>query len=249
MPPLGVYLIIAGAFLFISLLFVIAMIQNSVDEERLIATPSIRRENAVLTTFASIKVKGNADEVFAVVGKYKGYSDCAPFHDYKWKEVTMDGVPRVGSRGTFTVTFSRVKTIVGFQMLTWSQLTMEDFPERVIPVELTLLDRESRRLAEASTDSHFPNWLLSSERVQEVVPIEDQPGFCEYRTYQTIQGLGAYYLLLAHLEELEDCQQKCATELKAYVEQGPRLGDARVEEPQGPTILAKLSQVISKKLR
>jgi hypothetical protein len=105
MPTLGVFLIIGMAFILISLLFVIAIIQNSVDEDRLIATPSIRQEDAVLTAFASTKIKGSADEVFDVVKKYKGYSDWSPFHDYKWNDVTMDGVPRVGSAGVFTVDF------------------------------------------------------------------------------------------------------------------------------------------------
>lgn len=94
---------------------------------------------------------------------------------------------------------------------------MDDFPERIIPVKLSLLDPENRRVAEASTT--YPRWLLSSERVQEVVPLEGEPEFCEYRTYQTIEGLGAYYLLLTAQEDLLECQQKCAMELKAFVEQ------------------------------
>ncbi|KUJ22334.1 uncharacterized protein LY89DRAFT_575707 [Mollisia scopiformis] len=191
----------AVAFVLISLLLLVAIIQNSVDNDRLIATPSIPLKNAVLTAFASTKVKGSADEVFSVVQNYKGYSDWSPFHEYKWKDVSLDGVPRVGSMGTF-------------------KLTMEDFPERLIPVTLTVLDRENRKIAEKSTS--YPKWLLSSERVQEVVSIEGQPGFCEYRTYQTVEGIGAYYLLLTVQEDLNDCQNKCATELKAFVEQEKR---------------------------
>ncbi len=83
-----------------------------------------------------------------------------------------------------------------------------------------MLDRENRKIAEMSTT--YPKWLLSSERVQEVLPIEGQPGFCEYRTYQTLEGIGAYYLLLTARDDLYDSQQRCATELKAFVEQGKR---------------------------
>lgn len=242
MPALGKYLIVAVAFILISLLFVIAMIQNLVDEDRLIATPNIPRENAVLSAFASIKIKGSADEVFGVIKSYKGYPEWSPFHDYKWKDVTVDGVPRVGSPGSFMVDFS-LQTVLELQMLKSLQLTVEDFPERTIPVRLTLLDRESRRTAEKSTD--FPKWLLASERVQEVVPIEGQPGFCEYRTYQTFEGLAAYYLLLAHREEFEDSQQKCAIELKAFVEQGPRRGDVRIERVHSSTMLGRISHIIA----
>lgn len=95
---------------------------------------------------------------------------------------------------------------------------MDDFPARIVPVKLTLLDCERRMVAEASTK--YPRWLLSSERVQEVVQIEGEPGFCQYRTYQTIEGIGAYYLLLAAQEDLLECQRKCATELKVFIEQG-----------------------------
>lgn len=81
-----------------------------------------------------------------------------------------------------------------------------------------MLDSENRRVADMSTT--YPKWLLFSERVQEVVSIEGQPGFCEYRTWQTLEGIGAYYLLLTAREDLAESQQKCATELKAFVEQG-----------------------------
>ena len=57
-----------------------------------------------------------------------------------------------------------------------------------------MLDRESKRIAEGTTT--YPSWLLGSERVQEVVPVEGHPGACEYRTYQAIEGVAAYYLLL-----------------------------------------------------
>lgn len=105
MPTTRVYVSAAVVFVLISLLFLIAMIQNSVDDDRLIATPNIRRESAVMTSFASTKIKGNADEVFAVVKNYKGYSDWSPFHDYEWEDVSVDGVPRFGSLGTFKVSF------------------------------------------------------------------------------------------------------------------------------------------------
>lgn len=83
-----------------------------------------------------------------------------------------------------------------------------------------MLDSENRKIADMSTT--YPKWLLFSERVQEVVPIEGQPGFCEYRTWQTVEGVGAYYLLLTAREDLIESQQKCATELKAFVEKGER---------------------------
>ncbi|CZR50648.1 uncharacterized protein PAC_00522 [Phialocephala subalpina] len=196
-----VYVSAAIAFVIISLLFLIVIVQSSVDEHQIIATPNIPRGSGVLTAFASTQVKGNVDEVFAVIKNYNGYSDWSPYSNYKWNDVDENGVPHVGSTGSF-------------------KLNIVDFPERVVPVRLTMLDHESRRVADMSTT--YPKWLLFSERVQEVVPIEGKPGFCEYRTWQTLEGIGAYYLLLTAREDLSESQQKCATELKAFVEQRKR---------------------------
>ena len=87
----------------IALLFLIAAIQNSVDESRIIATPNIPRESGVLTSFASTKIKASAEEVFVVVSNYKDYSTLTSFSDFKWKDVTADGVPMTGSTGSFKV--------------------------------------------------------------------------------------------------------------------------------------------------
>ena len=82
--------------------------------------------------------------------------------------------------------------------------------------KLTFLDRESKRLAVLTT-SYAP-WLLASERVQEVVPVEGQPGFCEYRSWWTVEGVAAYYLLLAVKEEFAESQKRSATDLRDFVE-------------------------------
>jgi len=81
-----------------------------------------------------------------------------------------------------------------------------------------MLDRESKRISEMTT--HYPHWLLGSERVQEVVPVEGEPGVCEYRTWQTLAGVAAYYLLLTARDELSESQARCAHGLKTFIEDG-----------------------------
>ena len=85
------------------LLFVVAWIQNSVNESRLLATPSIPKENAVLTSFASARISAPADDVFKAMLSYKDYSKWSCFSQYKWQETTEDGAPLVGSKGLFKV--------------------------------------------------------------------------------------------------------------------------------------------------
>jgi len=63
---------------------------------------------------------------------------------------------------------------------------------------------------------------LGGETVQEVVPVGGQKGACEYRTYHTVEGLAAYYLLMAATEELAETQQKSADELKTFIERQKR---------------------------
>jgi len=98
------------AALVIAVLFVIAIIQNSVDEKSIIPTPSIPREHAVMTSISSIKIKASVDDVFAVVASFKDYSPETPFSTFEWKKKTADGVPMVGSTGTFRVRFSVVSS-------------------------------------------------------------------------------------------------------------------------------------------
>jgi len=91
----------------IAILFLVAIVQNSVDERSVIATPNIPRENGILTSFVSIKIKASAEEVFAVMASFKDYSTETPFSAFNWENVTADGVPMVGSTGTFKVRISK----------------------------------------------------------------------------------------------------------------------------------------------
>lgn len=105
MATITVYVSAAVAFVIISLLFLIVIVQNSVDEQQIVPTPNIPRGNGVLTAFASTKVRGSADEVFAVVKNYKAYPNWSPYSNYKWNDVDREGIPHVGSPGTFKVSF------------------------------------------------------------------------------------------------------------------------------------------------
>jgi hypothetical protein len=87
----------------IAILFLIATIQNSVDESNIMPTPNIPRENGILTAVASIEIKASVDEVFAVISNFKDYSTETPFAEFHWKKMTADGVPMVGSTGSFKV--------------------------------------------------------------------------------------------------------------------------------------------------
>lgn len=60
--------------------------------------------------------------------------------------------------------------------------------------------------------------MLGSERVQEVFQLEGEENVCEYRTYHTVEGFAAYYLLMAATEEVSETQQQSADALKAFVE-------------------------------
>ena len=87
---------------------------------------------------------------------------------------------------------------------------------------LTLLDHAHKKIAAKTT--RYPGWLLSSEKVQEVVPIKGKTNVCEYRTWQTLEGVGAYYPLLTAKEELEDAVSDAAMDLKLFIEAQKRKG-------------------------
>lgn len=96
------------AVVLITILFLIAAIQNSVDESRLMATPTIPRSNAVFTSTASTKIKATPEEVFAVITNFEEYDAWSTsFTDYHWHNLQLvDGLPGPGSTGTFQVRHS-----------------------------------------------------------------------------------------------------------------------------------------------
>ena len=74
-----------------------------------------------------------------------------------------------------------VRLLLLVEKLTAFQILVEGFTQKRLPVKFTVLDRERKMIAERTTG--YPSWLLSSERVQEVVPIEGSKDICEYRTW------------------------------------------------------------------
>ncbi|KAF7913771.1 uncharacterized protein EAF01_000177 [Botrytis porri] len=195
MMDLSSYLVWFLVFLIICLLFIIVLlVQNYVDEKSLIATPSIKKDDAVFTTYASVKINASADDVFRVITSFKKYGN--GYSQYEF-EHDQEKLPVVGAMGMYT-----------FRVV--------DIRDRRVPVMLTMLDPVHKKMVAKTTQ--YPNWLLGSERVQEVVPVKGRTNVCEYRTWSTVQGIAAYYPLLTAKEEMEDVVKDAATELKMFIE-------------------------------
>ena len=88
--------------------------------------------------------------------------------------------------------------------------------EKNLSIQLTVLDKDKRMIAERSTS--YPPWLLGSERVQEVVPVDGHPRLCEYRTWHTLEGIAAYALALTARDDISETQRTIADSLKAHME-------------------------------
>ncbi|PBP24044.1 hypothetical protein BUE80_DR005189 [Diplocarpon rosae] len=198
---------VALAFIVTSSFLLVRRVKSCAQNEQdIIATPTISRDCAVFTSFGSTRIKGSPDDVFAAILDFETYSTWSPYVEYKWSETGADGLPSVGSSGTF-------------------QLTDEDTICRTIPVRLTMLDLKRRVVSEVST--MYPRWLLASERVQEVLPIESSPGYCEYRTYHTYEGFASYYLLLATREDMIETERQCASDLDAFIQEKTSFGKTK----------------------
>ncbi|KAF7915752.1 hypothetical protein BELL_0074g00070 [Botrytis elliptica] len=195
MMDMSVYLFWFLIFLIICLLFIIVLlIQNHVDEKSLIATPSIKKDDAIFTAYASVKINASADDVFRVITSSKKYG--SGYSQYQF-EHDQEKLPVVGAKGIYS-------------------FRVEDIRDRCVPVTLTMLDPVHRKMVAKTTQ--YPNWLLGSERVQEVVAVKGKANVCEYRTWATVQGIAAYYPLLTAKEEMEDVVRDAATELKLFIE-------------------------------
>lgn len=194
MAIVTIYIGAAAAFFFGVAFYLIAF---SVDQSSLLETPNIPVEKAIITSFASTTIHATADDVFTALTNFKESSEWSSFTNYTWKDAAADGVPRVGDNGKL-------------------ELKIEGFSNRIMPFTITVLDREKRVIAEKSTG--FPSWLLSSERVQEVIPVKGHNNLCEYRTWHTLQGVASYLLLLLAQEELMDAVRGTADRLKVFIE-------------------------------
>ncbi|QSZ28639.1 hypothetical protein DSL72_003138 [Monilinia vaccinii-corymbosi] len=164
------------------------------------ATPSLRKDKAVLSTYASVRINASADEVFGVITSFEKYE--SGYSQYRW-DGDQDKMPIVGARGLYS-------------------FRVEGIQDRCVPVVLTVLDPAHRKMAAKTTS--YPDWLLGSERVQQVVPIKGRANICEYRTWITLAGIAAYYPLLTARDELEDVIRDAAMELKAFIEARKREG-------------------------
>jgi len=94
--------ILGIVILALSAIFLIALLQGSIETKSIRATPSIDIKDGVLTCSASTIVQASVDEVFGVLRNYKDYSWASHF-EYEWKGKTKEGIPVVGSTGTVTV--------------------------------------------------------------------------------------------------------------------------------------------------
>lgn len=90
---------------------------------------------------------------------------------------------------------------------------------RNVAVELTLLDRENRKIADKSL--RYPGWLFRSETVQEVIPVAGkEKDYCDYRTWRTFEGIGSYFILMTAARiDVAEALRDAAYDLKSYMEQ------------------------------
>jgi len=94
------FIYIGFVVVLLAILFLIIILQTSVDESRILATPTIPVQRGVLTSFASTTIDASVEEVFDVVLNFKDYAEWSRFSEYQWEET---GEPVVGSRGTCKV--------------------------------------------------------------------------------------------------------------------------------------------------
>ncbi|RFU25481.1 hypothetical protein B7463_g10853, partial [Scytalidium lignicola] len=186
-----------AAFCFIAVLSFVYFISNVRNSRLLLATPNINEINAIITIYREIRINAPADEVFEVISR--GKEAFSPVIKYEWDSASDDGTPNDGSKGLV-------------------KLNIEGFGVRDIPVELTLLDREKRKMADKTLT--YPSWLFCSETVQEVIPVVGkEKNYCDYRLWRTFEGIASYYLLITPTRiDIAEALRESAYDLKAYME-------------------------------
>ena len=85
---------------------------------------------------------------------------------------------------------------------------------RLTHVQVTLVDSTAHKLCWKGVD--YPSWALRPERMQEIVDLG--AGICEYRSWETIAGPGAWMVALMTGGQLDDANRRCGEDLKRVVE-------------------------------
>ncbi|RAL62430.1 hypothetical protein DID88_004996 [Monilinia fructigena] len=104
------------------------------------ATPSISKNDAVLTAYASVRINASADEVFGVITSFEKYG--SGYSQYKWDD-HRDKMPIVGAKGLYS-----------FQV--------EEIQDLNIPVVLTLLDPAHKKWRRKRLDTPIGFWFRES---------------------------------------------------------------------------------------
>ena len=94
---------IAGATLFLVALLFLMMTRSSSESNSKLTGRPVLEKSAIVSTFASSKIKATPDEVFSAITDYSSYPTWSPFAIYEWKDTDEKGVPLVGSTGNFKV--------------------------------------------------------------------------------------------------------------------------------------------------
>ena len=102
MAGLVAYLIAGAIFFLVALLFLMMTRSSSESNSKLTGRPVLEK-SAVVSTFASSKIRATPDEVFSAITDYSSYPTWSPFAIYEWKDTDEKGVPLVGSTGNFKV--------------------------------------------------------------------------------------------------------------------------------------------------
>lgn len=152
LSALGKILVLFGTFLAV-------FIQISTDPESArLSTPNISAERAVGTTGSNIKLHASADAVWHDLLDFKSY----PTWSTKVPKIEWeDEVLKAGSNGTITADVPGKKP-------------------QSFPITIVSIDHVARRIVwKGRVD--IPLWLYDAERVQEVVEVDGDSEWCEYR--------------------------------------------------------------------
>ncbi|KAF2471440.1 uncharacterized protein BDR25DRAFT_260993 [Lindgomyces ingoldianus] len=174
-------------FLKVSLVLVVSLaltIQITPDaRENILPTPNVSTKEAVGTAGAKIKLHATSEQVWRDLidfGKYGEWSKRVPSVDFGEDK----GKLKEGMVGVMTV-------------------VPPNASPNTFPVEIISISQSTHTLVWKSLTG-LPDWVILSERVQEVVDLPGQPGWSQYRTWDTWKGPFAYVMQWVFKKGIEE---------------------------------------------
>lgn len=175
------------------------------DSDAIRPTPGLGKSTILFTVNSTVRIQAPPKHVFSVITDFPAYSTW----NSDTPEMTLQGPdPSAALKKGSTAT---MKVIMSDQNKTY------DIPIEILQLESPTADGIYTL---GWRGKMLPSWFATSERVQEIRPVDDDPNVCEVHNWESMAGWGAYVFkyIMGIPAQMKKFNAKYLDELKSRAE-------------------------------